>query len=384
MNSLTPKVIGIAALALCCSLACAGTAPAEQDADLEPMGPDRLSDIIWQIERNIHLGDHPQYVRGYADSVWAESRVAAAFVLGRLDDLESEKVLRGLLKDPDVVVRRVAAESLLGDEWADAENAERYGYAEVLPAERKAREIGERIRRGDQMEQYRATRELMALGWPAAWQVHLLGTSPDEAVAWSAAYAWRAMSVHCLPRWAVEVNAKLDRKVTFRVRSVSVDNALAKLSAVTGIEIRCQEGPWEKVSVSADGVPAREVLDDMAMQAECDWRVSEGGISVYGPRHSTGAIIVLIDVRDIESTGFRPDWAGFLERELLPDPDDRWISIPELGGILKSHGGILKVWVPYSGVGRQATAWAQEKRLKPILTYLNKLREERGLPRGAE
>ena len=367
----------------------------------------------WQY----HPRDGREVLREEANAVLADRRAAAAFVAGQTPHPDAEPLLRKLLDDPDVIVRRIAAQSLFGVRALRKETAAHYRYTEVLTAEEKCRALAVEIARGGldeegasrsethgpateeerddrlqaeirtvKMRAHEATREMIALGRPAVWQLHRLTSHWKEEVALSAAYAFQEIgrrTANVAPLWVAGVERKLKQEVEFAFKDTPLTDAMAELSRLSGVEIRLSpdykgkgwDGEPHLVTLEVKAMPLELALKWILRFHDLDYTISDGGIVVGWKmriRYDVGPFFV--DVRDLEATGLQPDWMQRFNDEVLGE--DPWLGVPELATGLWNRGGILVIVVE-EGPGRP-------EMMRPILAHLNKLREERGLPRGAE
>ncbi len=274
---------------------------------------------------------HPADVWGSlpqeANAIFANRRVAAAFVAGRTRHPDAESLLTELLNDPDMIVRRIAAQSLFGVRAFRDETARRYRYAEVLAAEERARALADEIARhglkkedegkvdkrldheteeewNDRLDAqirainrraYEATRELIALGRPAAWQLHLLCSHPDEEVALSAAYAFQEIdrrAENVAPLWAQEIaqeiKPKLEKPVSFDFKDKPVADAMVELSRLGGIEISFSpdyewkgwDGRPHLITLTLKSMSLGLALKWILRLHDLDYTIANGGIVV--------------------------------------------------------------------------------------------------------
>ncbi|MHC4502205.1 MAG: HEAT repeat domain-containing protein [Planctomycetota bacterium] len=323
-----------------------------------------------------------------AEAICSGGRVAAAFAAVYSRHAGSRAILEGLLTDPDPLVRRVAAESLFGDRASEKGKAERYGYVEVIAAEKRVRELIEAVRKGDQKTQHRATRELIALGPPALWQLHLFCHDLDETVALSAAYAFQEVArshENVPPLWMQEIEKELEQKVTFLFEDTPMKDVIVVLSELTDVDLKFSEsykgadwgGRPHLVSLMVKDMELKKALRWITRLNDLDYGIVHGGVVIGWHVNIDGAIAVLIDVRDLEASGLRPDWLEQINADVPTEYE--WMTVLDPDEYLGNHGGLLELFTRWGGQPDEAF-----ERLKPVRTYLNKLREKRGLPFRAE
>lgn len=264
-----------------------------------------------------------------AESLWATTRMAAAAAAADLDPPAARPVLEKLLADPDVLVRRLAAQSLLGPSATQGAAARRHDYAEVLAAEARARDLLKRIRRADLAGQCQATQELIALGWPAFWELNQRIRDRSLTVALSATVAADEIDrshKNAPPAWAQEIERKLDeRKVSFDFNGLPLDEALRRLSKTAGVPIRLQgdSGDAEKVTLRVADMRLRAAISWLVKLACYRYALWDGAILVHPPERRHTFVTVLVDVRDLEARGIRPDWRLLLHSN-VPDAAGAW------------------------------------------------------------
>ncbi|MHC5057399.1 MAG: HEAT repeat domain-containing protein [Planctomycetota bacterium] len=317
---------------------------------------------------------------GVSSDVDADRRVAAAVALGEAGDAEARRRLRELLTDPDVIVRRVAAEALFGSDALHKAMAERYGYLLAIAAEEETDRLAGVIRSGGKAAQYEATRKLILLGRPAVWELHRLCHDESEAVVGSALYALTEISAavpNTPPVWATEVERELSKKVDFDFEETPFADALKFLSTLSEIPIRLEEGypdGDEPVSLRVIGMPLGTALSLLSRLRDSEYEIADGGIEVRQMRFCCGTVMYWLDVRDLEAAGAGRDWTDAFNENVFPDT--RWVGDAYTGSWLENHDGLLMIMVPTCSTHK--THGGREK-LVPIYDYLDRLREETGL-----
>jgi len=316
----------------------------------------------------------------YSDWVDAAHRLEAVEHATRCTPDEGRAVLRRLLDDPDPVVRRAAAEALLGALALRAEVAERHGYTDVLAAERDARELLATIRRADLPAQYEATQQLIALGWKATIAVSSGVRDSNKTVmlsAWYASQEIEAARRNIPPRWAEELAAQLKtEKVSFDFRDTPLSQAVKHLSEQTGVPIRVvglEDAPDEEPRITLRVVA-------MTLESALGWLTKLVGwqsdlwgraIRIHPKESADGTTTLLIDVRDLEAAGIRPDWRSVLASQVPRLSTSLWgrHGICGLGPGFRNRRGMLLMdfWVSKPDWGARAEADA-------IAAYLNRLR----------
>ena len=336
----------------------------------------RRPEILWHAPLA-----SPQEALDDVDAVSAELRIIAAATLGRILSSRNRHQLaprlEQLLTDPDLVVRRVAAQSLYGGRALGSSPAETHGYAKVLAAGRRVDEFMRVVRRGGPAEQYQATRELVKLGWPAVWSLHLRSRGHHTVVALSALLAIDEISAaytNVPPAWVPKIQRQLREKtVSVDFNDVGLADALAHVSKASGIPIRLSEHyDWTsediKVTVTIPEMAVEGVLGWVTKLTNTRYHLEDGGILVYpgwpGGGHSLRT--VLIDVRDLEAAGMRLDWRACIASQ-VPELDISHWAGPGPG--FRNYRGILLVDFLVD-----AGDWAARKQARAIRAYLDRLR----------
>ena len=278
---------------------------------------------LWEAIAGLRTGPHNERdarIAKAANSFWAATRVAAAAALADPGRANARPLLEKLLADPDVLVRRVAAESLLGRAARQDAAAKHHAYTEVLAAEAKARDLLGIIRRADLARQYDATQELIALGWPAFWELNRHIRHRSLTMSLSAALAAAEIETdyeNVPPAWAREIERELDeRRVSFDFQELPLEEALRRLSTAAGVPIRLKEADRpeqpEKLTLSVSDMRPRSALNWVTKIVGYRYALRDGAILVYPSVHADGIVTLLVDVRDLEAMGIRPDWRKVL------------------------------------------------------------------------
>ncbi|MFW6161534.1 MAG: HEAT repeat domain-containing protein, partial [Planctomycetota bacterium] len=313
-------------------------------------------------------------------SVDASVRLCAVDAAAQCPPSRMRPILEALTGDPDPVVRRAAAEALLGRKALKDGVAQRRGYADVLAAERRARELLDGIGRLRLGEQYHATQQLVALGWHAERVLATAVSDRNEVVALSARYARQeidATRANVAPRWAQELTSQLATKtVSLDLEDTSLSAAAKALSEQTAVPIRVEssEGLPEgepKVTLRVAGMTLQGALGWLTKLAGWQYHLKDGAVWVRRKECADGSATLFFDVRDFEAAGLRPDWRRLLASR-VPDLDVRyWGSyLPwREGQGFENRGGILVAEFFVS-----APDWGESERAA-IAAYLGKLRE---------
>jgi hypothetical protein len=316
----------------------------------------------------------------------AEQRLGAATRLAGKREPEAKTCLEELLKDPDALVRRVAAASLWSEESAKPEKAKACRYEEVLEAEGKAREILKRILTAEPEKQFELTQQLIALGWPALSELRHHKRDKDRPVAFSAAYACQeieARAGNVLPAWAVELDRKLKQKVTFDFQGELAEQVLRKLSEKTGVRI-CPpdlDGTERKRGLGTITLRVTEMELGTAlawigklMENQYKYKSHDGAIMFWRDTVLVDGVgLVFVDLRDLEAAGLKPNWEEFIKTKV---EKAWWFDDLMFGGPITKYHGILAFYAPnYGG------QWDERRQSALVSEFLDQLREERGLPK---
>ena len=321
-----------------------------------------------------------QAAEEYSDRVDAAHRLEAVEHATRCTPDEGRAVLRRLRDDPDPVVRRAAAAALLGRSALRPEVAARHGYADVLAAERDARELLATIRKADLAAQYEATQRLIALGWKATVAVSSGMRDSNKTVmlsAWYASQEIEAARTNITPRWAEELATQLKtKKVSFDFSDTPLSQAVKRLSEQAGVPIRVvglEDAPDEEPRVTLR-------VRTMALESALAWLTKLVGwqsdlwdraIRIHPKECADGTATLLIDVRDLEAARIRPDWRSVLASQVPRLSTSLWgrHGISGLGPGFRNRRGMLLMdfWVSKPDWGARAEADA-------ISAYLKRLR----------
>jgi hypothetical protein len=282
------------------------------------------------------------------------------------------------------VVRRIAAECLLGGRIHIGTWAREHGFGDVLAAEEQVRKLAKQIPRGAGRDRYDATKAMIALGRNAVWALHLLSHDDDEAVSLSAIYALQEIGATCVdvpPAWLGQIQTSLEKKVSFELVDASLEAALQELSELAGVEIRPPERDSylaTPISLRVTDTPLKLGLEWVAKLVDCELVYTKRWIQLEQMRFACGVAAHWVDVRDLEVEKGTRDWAAELNQNALGD--DGWIGVPEMGTWLENHGGLLMIMVPSCSLHKPNPG---REKLAPIFTYLETLRKRRQRVSGA-
>ena len=142
------------------------------------------------------------------------------------------------------------------------------------------------------------------------------------------------------------------------------------------------------ITLRGEGMTLRRALLSIIKATNTEYRLKEGGIEVSGGRLASGSRNVVVDVRDLRAAGLETGW----EERLLTSLRRHRAFIDHFREFERfkpwdffgDHGGLLWFDVPCHSSDQANETVPFDFYVKPILAHLNKLREERGLPRGAE
>ncbi|MCY3022782.1 MAG: hypothetical protein NTW87_27705 [Planctomycetota bacterium] len=340
--------------------------------------------------RDMPAAQRDASLREAGNSLYARRRLQAAAMLGEIREQnaregsssgDADRLLRPLLDDPDPVVRRVAAAALWGDDAVRPRVASMRRYADVLAAERQARELLQSLSRERPEVQYVLTRELIPLGHLADWELRRWMKSADEPAARSAALALQeidARTRNIPPLWAEEIRQKLKRKVSFCFVDMSLTDALKSLSRIAGVDMRLGNLGWQKKEILKTPISLRLTNMECGLALEwfgrfavggLDYDLRDGALVFRASQNVDYTSIFFLDVRDLEAAGFTPAWQQFLREHAAG-----WLGDPAIGGPFKVRAGVLSLW---SGLDSRMAAL--RKSVSPIVEYLNKERRKLGL-----
>lgn len=305
----------------------------------------------------------------------AIDRISMALLLRSSNPPRYFTELTELLKDPDPVVRRVAAETLMGpQECLKKRHARDYGYEKVLEAEGHARVLFKQLEKAEVREAFFLTRKIIDLGSPALMEVvrHFDRSKSFEGV--QAAYIAQeiiASSENALPPWAEEIRRKMERTISFDFKEMVSSEALLKLGSLTGIPVRLDprfsstDLLNEKISLSVKDMEVRLAFAWLSKITDTIYRAENEALFFTARYHACGIDRVLFDVRDLDPDG-RVNWVEILQAEL---PEIGEYITRNAGTDVSYRRGFLVVWYFWSN-----ERWYTRRELTPLAHWLNEKR----------
>jgi hypothetical protein len=310
------------------------------------------------------------------------ARVCAVDLLSELKSEEARSKLTELLDDPDVIVRRLSAEALWGQDALKPERAAKYRYSEALTAERQAMEIFARIAEANRFDQYYLTRRIIDLKRPCLFELRRQMHSKNETLEWSARYVAQEIAAvvrNVEPVWAQEIRKKLTQKVTFRFIDKPLPDVLKEVSVNYGVPIRTDEHllqklwehkEWPKITLGVEELKLSDALRWIMSLSGCDYGLVDGTILVDVKACVDGSEPIIMDVRDLEAAGYKPDWVKLLKSE--GEKSDFWYLWYPHEPELNAYGFVIfeAAW---------SLGWSGRDRAECVANFMNNLRREQKL-----
>jgi len=244
-------------------------------------------------------------LRWHTGSLVGMRRMAAAALLNPANH-EERALLEVLLQDNYAVIRRTAAQTLLGAPAGEREAAMRYAYLDVLETEAEAREILHALPGQSLSEQYASTRMLIALGPGALFELRKVSVDSDAVAAVSAMCALNEIYSTQLNTSYPIVSKSLDQKMKTKVDAEFVDcpleESLAFVSQVTRIPVRSENlapNVARPINLSVRGMPIGNVVHWIAELADLEIAFLSNEIILRPRAFALDERVEITDARDM-------------------------------------------------------------------------------------
>jgi len=307
-----------------------------------PLTPRTLledADLGWYLDgmRQTPAAERSVELRSAAQSAYAITRLRALHAAVKLNDPAAKKVLESALRDPDEVVRRVAAEYLFGRDALGRTVARQYGYADVLRAERSLTRLADPFRKSNSAAQYELTQRMIALGHRVTWGLRRLAKDDDEAMSLSCHYALQQIErrhKNTPLQWFLRLKRRLEKKITVDFKERNIDEVAQVVSELTGAKVSRDTKEWDwphgshrcPTSFSCKDTKAEDVIALACRRLELEYYLCPGRVVIGPCVNWDGCKTHVLDVRDMEAAGFRPDWMSLLSAKFRDADTDLWMS----------------------------------------------------------